>query len=177
MSDPTPDPAPESQAAEPAIGPKPRDPRGLRVAVLLGLILLGLGLWLVTLVPGWMSRGPDAQQAASPPAAEPARRIKATLFFVSDDGLRCPDGTTVPVGAVAIHSLRRLEGASDPADEVDVAAIEVPECGRGTVVLRHGLEASPAEAALLAIARDRRGSSGIPADMPSSELGPAPEHG
>ena len=98
-------------------------------------------------------------------------------FFVSDDGLRCPDGTTVPVGAVAIHSLRRLEGASDPADEVDVAAIEVPECGRGTVVLRHGLEASPAEAALLAIARDRRGSSGIPADMPSSELGPAPEHG
>jgi hypothetical protein len=35
-------------------------------------------------------------------------------FFVTDDGLRGPDGGIVAVDDVAIHSLRRLEGASDP---------------------------------------------------------------
>jgi hypothetical protein len=97
-------------------------------------------------------------------------------FYVSDDGLHSPDGSTVRVDAVTIHSLRRLEGASDPADEVDVAAIDVAEHGRGTVVLRHGPESSAAEAALLTTARDRRGATGVPADMPSSELGPVAEH-
>jgi hypothetical protein len=93
-------------------------------------------------------------------------------FYVTDDGLHCPDGHLVETGAVTIHSLRRLEGASDPADEVSVAAIEVIDYGLGTVVLRHGHEASPAEVALLAMARDGRGATGVPADMPTSELAP-----
>jgi hypothetical protein len=92
-------------------------------------------------------------------------------FYVADDGLRCPDGKVVGVDAVVIHSLRRLEGASDPADEMLVAAIEVAGYGLGTVVLRHGPQASPAEVDLLTRADDERGAAGLPADMPTSETG------
>ena len=55
---------------------------------------------------------------------------------------------------VTIHSLRRLEGASDQADEVSVAAVDVDGYGKGTIVLRHGPAASLAEVQLLAAARD-----------------------
>jgi hypothetical protein len=98
-------------------------------------------------------------------------------YFVTDEGLRCPDGSVAPVERVTIHSLHRLEGASDPADEVDVAAIDVPGCGLGTVVLRHGADASPAEADLLATARDRRGAAGVPRDTPTSESPTHPDPG
>jgi hypothetical protein len=92
-------------------------------------------------------------------------------FYVVDDGLHCPDGRVVGVRDVTIHSLRRLEGASDPADEVSVAAVDVDGYGKGTIVLRHGPAASLAEVQLLAAARDARGSSDIPPDMPSNERG------
>ncbi len=93
----------------------------------------------------------------------------ALAFYVAEDGLRCPDGNMVGVGDVAIHSLRRLEGASDPADEVSVVAVDVTGYGKGTIVLRHGPAASPAEAQLLGLAHDLRGRGDIPPDMPSSE--------
>jgi hypothetical protein len=60
---------------------------------------------------------------------------------------------------------------------VDVAAIDVPGCGLGTVVLRHGADASPAEAELLAAARDRRGAADIPRDTPTSESPTQPDSG
>ena len=41
------------------------------------------------------------------------------------------------------HRLRRLEGASDPADMLAVAALTCPSCGtKGTLVLSYGPEAS-----------------------------------
>jgi hypothetical protein len=41
------------------------------------------------------------------------------------------------------HRLRRLEGASDPADMLAVAALVCPSCGtQGTLVLNYGPEAS-----------------------------------
>ena len=41
------------------------------------------------------------------------------------------------------HRIRRLEGASDPADMLAVAALTCPSCGtKGTLVLNYGPEAS-----------------------------------
>ena len=51
-----------------------------------------------------------------------------------------------PAAEVHLHSLRRTEGASDPADMVAVAALTCPRCGaKGTVALKFGPEASPEE--------------------------------
>jgi len=61
------------------------NPRGLRIAIASGVVLLGIGLWLVTLVPGWVSRNPAQDPTATPPASG-ARRIQATLFYVTEDG-------------------------------------------------------------------------------------------
>src|SRR4051812_38006050 len=51
--------------------------------------------------------------------------------------------TSSPVSEIAgDHRLRRLEGASDPADMLAVAALTCPSCGtKGTLVLNYGAEA------------------------------------
>jgi len=67
---------------------KKADARGLRVAIVAGAGLLLVGLWLVTLVPGWLSRDPSVNAPATPADATTGRRIQFTLFYVSDDGLR-----------------------------------------------------------------------------------------
>lgn len=76
-----------------------------------------------------------------------------------------PDGT-VSCGAcghaaaptdLILHALRRLEGASDPADEAAVLAVECRVCGaRGTTIVRYGPEASQADTAVLLAVEDRR---------------------
>jgi hypothetical protein len=51
---------------------------------------------------------------------------------------------------VGVRALRRLEGASDPADMAAVVALECPHCGaRGTVVLKYGPDATPEDAEVL----------------------------
>jgi len=53
--------------------------------------------------------------------------------------------------AVEVTALRRLEGPSDPADMLVVAALTCPQCGtRGTVVLSYGPEADEDDADVLA---------------------------
>jgi hypothetical protein len=52
--------------------------------------------------------------------------------------------------AVALEGMRRLEGASDPADMAVVLAIRCPSCDRkGTAIIRFGPEASAGEAMVL----------------------------
>jgi hypothetical protein len=49
-----------------------------------------------------------------------------------------------------VHDFRRLEGASDPDDELAIAALECPHCGaRGTLVLTYGPMASDNDAQVL----------------------------
>jgi hypothetical protein len=81
-------------------------------------------------------------------------------------------GTSTPPGEIVLHSLRRVEGASDPADMAAVAAVECPSCGaRGVVVARFGPEASPDDAAFLLGVRDRRGHGDLPpSSAPGEEL-------
>lgn len=51
---------------------------------------------------------------------------------------------------IAVHALRRLEGASDPADALAVAAVVCPHCATpGVLTLNYGPEATPGEAAVL----------------------------
>lgn len=58
-----------------------------------------------------------------------------------------------------VDSLRRVEGASDPADMAAVLAMTCGFCGsRGTAILRFGPEASPGEAAVLVA----MGGGGLP---------------
>lgn len=47
-------------------------------------------------------------------------------------------------------AMRRVEGASDPADMVSVNALVCPRCGaHGTLVLAYGMNASPEDAEVL----------------------------
>jgi hypothetical protein len=54
-----------------------------------------------------------------------------------------------------IHALRRLEGASDPADMVAVVSLRCPRCGaRGSMVLGYGPDASAEDSDVLSALED-----------------------
>jgi hypothetical protein len=83
----------------------------------------------------------------------------AGIFSVTPDGLvECGTcGVESVAGEVSMHSLRRLEGASDPDDMLAVAAVTCPSCGaRGTVTVMFGPMASAEEATVMANLRDCR---------------------
>ncbi len=101
----TPVPPPDSIAAT-------RHARGLRVAIGVGIVLLAVGLWLVTLVPGWLSRNPAEPTPAPAPEASSARRIQATLFYVSGDGSELiAVSRDVPYGATPAEQARHILAA------------------------------------------------------------------
>jgi hypothetical protein len=57
----------------------------------------------------------------------------------------------------SVESLRRLEGASDPADMLAVVAMTCPKCGaRGTLVLSYGPDASLEDSQLLVALPDEQ---------------------
>jgi len=59
--------------------------------------------------------------------------------------------------ALQLHSIRRIEGASDPADEAAVLAVTCPHCGaQGTAIVRYGPEAEPQDAEVLEAIDDLR---------------------
>ncbi len=75
----------------------------------------------------------------------------ANLTVIDDGAVRCPACRhETPPDEVELVSMRRLEGASDPADMQAVLALRCPSCGSGGVaVVSYGPEASIDEAALL----------------------------
>ncbi|MFO1536139.1 MAG: hypothetical protein ABR586_10775 [Thermoplasmatota archaeon] len=63
---------------------------------------------------------------------------------------------------VKLHALHRLEGASDPGDEMAVAALECPRCGaKGTIALSYGPMAAKEDQIVLKGLRDRREKANI----------------
>jgi len=59
--------------------------------------------------------------------------------------------------SVRLHALHRFEGASDPGDEMAVAALECPRCGaKGTIVVSYGPMASKEDAVVLKALSDQR---------------------
>jgi len=58
---------------------------------------------------------------------------------------------------VKLLAMHRLEGASDPGEELAVAAIECPTCHtRGTMSLAFGIGSSPEDAGVVKALMDRR---------------------
>src|SRR5258706_2622160 len=93
-------------------------------------------------------------------------------YAVENDVLVDAAGREINPAGVVVESMRRLEGASDPADNLVVAAITTRDGKeRGTVILRFGPEASEAEAFLLQASDDRRGLSDVPGAMPATAEG------
>jgi hypothetical protein len=69
-----------------------------------------------------------------------------------------------------MRSLRRLEGASDPADMLAVVALECGVCNAsGTMVLGYGPAAADADSDVLRALQDRREDGDLPAHSPPSE--------
>lgn len=66
---------------------------------------------------------------------------------------------------LAVVSMRRLEGASDPADMMILAVVTCPICATGGVLtLNYGPEASAEQAEVQAALNDRRGTGSLPAN-------------
>lgn len=81
-------------------------------------------------------------------------------------------GVSVAPADAELHSLRRLEGASDPADMLAVAAVSCRSCdAKGVLVLNYGPEATAGEAAVLLGLEDRRSDDILPAAQTPAEAG------
>ncbi|MCU1388669.1 MAG: hypothetical protein JWL72_2007 [Ilumatobacteraceae bacterium] len=79
--------------------------------------------------------------------------------------------TTVGADEVVMSSLRRLEGASDPADMVAVVALTCPACGaRGATVLAFGPAASAEDSDVLGALRDHRHDVHAPGNSAPGEV-------
>lgn len=69
---------------------------------------------------------------------------------------------TKDAGDVQVLAMHRLEGSSDPADQMVIVAVECPQCHRrGTLSLSYGPEASGEDKLVLKALDDRRGETGI----------------
>ena len=78
------------EGPEPEAPPPPPASRGrLWLALTACVVILGLGIWLVaSRLPRWLASTEDGAPApaANTPVTTDARKIQATLFYVSDDG-------------------------------------------------------------------------------------------
>jgi hypothetical protein len=85
--------------------------------------------------------------------------------------VRCDScGAELDPGALAIRSVRRLEGASDPDDMLAVVALECPACGAaGTMVLGYGPASSDIDNDVLRALPEQRDGGELPAHSPPSE--------
>lgn len=85
----------------------------------------------------------------------------ADFFVDEDDGKVCCGAcrSCQQPESLQLDGLRRIEGASDPADMAAVLALTCPACGcKGTAIVRFGPEASAGEAILLQHLDDARPS-------------------
>lgn len=101
-----------------------------------------------------------------------ANGFAGDFFAEADASVRCGScSTLIAASRLAMQSLRRLEGASDPADMVTVVATSCPTCGAdGTLVLAYGPMASEDDAAVSAALRDLRQSDDrLPANAAPNE--------
>jgi hypothetical protein len=121
------------------------------------------------------SDGPSDNTTLSAVLAEYAEAGYEGQLRVDDDGVHCSVCSQVsPAEQIEIRSLRRLEGASDPADMAAVIATTCPACSTpGTIVVMFGPEASEPEVRLLRRAQDHRFDD----DQPSPSAKPSESAG
>jgi hypothetical protein len=89
--------------------------------------------------------------------------------FLSEEGpaLKCREcDHVIPVDQLELDALRRVEGASDPADMAAILALECPCCGaRGTSLVSYGPTASRVEDELLSQLPDTDREGGTRAQL------------
>jgi hypothetical protein len=128
---------------------------------------------------------PDTYNVAAEPAGEATDEATLTAvlasyesagfdaqFAATDEGeVHCYScGTNTVPQRVGLHSLRRLEGASDPADMLAVAAITCPACDvKGVLVLNYGPDTTPGESDVLIGLEDRRHDDVLPSSQTPDE--------
>lgn len=80
------------------------------------------------------------------------------MFVTPDAMVRCGAcHADAEPASLQLHTLRRIEGASDPADEAAVLAVTCPSCGaQGTAIVRYGPEAEPQDDEVLKAVEDLR---------------------
>ena len=127
-----------------------------------------------------MNQSADAAAATPPESTDPSDNTTLTevlagyrasgfsgdFFAEAPACLRCGSCDSVlDARRVVMHSMRRMEGASDPADMLVVVASTCPVCGaQGTAVLGFGPMASDVDADVLVAMRDRRDDDILPGD-------------
>ncbi len=111
---------------------------------------------------------PDPATPPQPPApgsVTTTSSVGDTLSTLEDEGfrgqfvpeaggkLRCVAcGYRADADRFTLHALRRVEGASDPADMAAVAALECPRCHtKGTVALKYGADTDADSADVLKV--------------------------
>jgi hypothetical protein len=95
----------------PAAPPAPISRRALGVMIGVGLVLVLTGVWLVfAVLPGFLtSPGTPVTPKDAPASAEEARKIQATLYYVSDDGLELvPVSQEVRYGATPAEQAKYI---------------------------------------------------------------------
>lgn len=87
-----------------------------------------------------------------------AQGYTAQMASCEDGSIKCfACGTASPANAFVMEGMRRVEGASDPADMVAIAALTCPVCGaKGTAVVPYGPLAPPEDMASLEGLHDAR---------------------
>ena len=134
-------PAPPEGEPAPAPVLPPPPVRSLKKTLIVGAVLLGIGLWLVlALLPGILSRQPDATSSTSTRSGADVRRIQANLFYVSEDGAELMSVVReVPFGATPAEQARQIVEAQvrTPADG-NVSAIPNGTKVRAVFLGAHG---------------------------------------
>ena len=130
---------------------------------------------------------PDTYVVAGAPTEAPTDEATLTMvmasyesvgfdgqFAATDEGrVHCYScGDDADPARVELHSLRRLEGASDPADMLAVAAISCPSCrAKGVLVLNYGPATTRGESDVLLGLEDRRDDNVLPGAQTPDEAG------
>ncbi len=122
MSDVT----PPARADTPPPAPAPASRRRLWSMIAGGVVLLAIGVGVVfATLPGFLTT-PDEASATPAPAAAPvedARKIQATLFYVSEDGLELvPVSREVRYGATPAEQARHIAEAQVAAPSDGLAS-------------------------------------------------------
>lgn len=92
-------------------------------------------------------------------------------FTAADGMLLCGScSSLLAPDHIDVHSIRRLEGQSDPSDMVGVIAIVCPVCkAQATVVLKYGPEATPDENEIWQRTNDARDNYHLPPNSAPGE--------
>jgi len=122
--EPTPPPAPPAGAAPRVSIVSTRNT--LWTAATIGLVLLLLGVWLVIAkLPQLLSAPARSASASSATTPAETRKIRATLFYVSNDGSQLVSkNREVPYGATSTDQIRKiLEAQLQPPIDGSVSTI------------------------------------------------------